>query len=188
MSRLANALSDLGVGPGDRVASMQVNTNQVIEAYFAAAALDAIYVPFNFRARSEEVAYMLSDADPSVFLVGGRYLSLVDSVSPGVLPSNLIALDGEVPLGGDTEGHWLSYEALLASARAGPASLSRSGRRRHYHLDVHRRHNRTSQGGDADAAKLHFVPADQRHSAGPDEEEEKNLLTVPCITSRAFKG
>ena len=49
VSRLANALADLGVGPGDRVASMQVNTNQVIETYFAAAALDAIYVPFNFR-------------------------------------------------------------------------------------------------------------------------------------------
>ena len=76
VSRLANALSDLGVGSGDRVASMQVNTNQVIETYFAAAALDAIYVPFNFRARAEEVAYMLSDADPSVFLVGGRYLEL----------------------------------------------------------------------------------------------------------------
>ena len=49
VSRLANALSDLGVGPGDRVASMQVNTNQVIETYFASASLDAIYVPFQLQ-------------------------------------------------------------------------------------------------------------------------------------------
>ena len=43
--RLANAMADLGVGAGDRVATMQVNGNAGIELYFAAALLDAIYVP-----------------------------------------------------------------------------------------------------------------------------------------------
>ncbi len=37
VNRLANALADLGVGPGDRLATMQVNCNQSIEIYFAAA-------------------------------------------------------------------------------------------------------------------------------------------------------
>ena len=32
VNRLANGLSEMGVGPGDRVATMQVNTNQCIEA------------------------------------------------------------------------------------------------------------------------------------------------------------
>ena len=35
VNRLANALADLGVGAGDRVAMLQVNCNQYIEAYFA---------------------------------------------------------------------------------------------------------------------------------------------------------
>ena len=48
VNRLANALSDLGVGSGDRVAIMQVNCHQLIESYFAAAKLDAIFVPINF--------------------------------------------------------------------------------------------------------------------------------------------
>ncbi len=47
---LANAMADHGVGGGDRVAIMQVNTPQCIELYFATAQLDAIYVPINFRA------------------------------------------------------------------------------------------------------------------------------------------
>ncbi|MDP6495008.1 MAG: AMP-binding protein, partial [Dehalococcoidia bacterium] len=49
VNRLANALSDLGVGAGDRVAVMQVNCNEHLESYFATAKLDAIFVPINFR-------------------------------------------------------------------------------------------------------------------------------------------
>ena len=64
----------LGVVPGDRVATMQVNCNQSIEIYFAAAQLDAIYVPLNFRARTEELEQMLAIAQPSILFIGERYL------------------------------------------------------------------------------------------------------------------
>ena len=47
--QLANALSERGVGAGDRVAVMQVNTARNIVAYFATTQLDAIFVPINFR-------------------------------------------------------------------------------------------------------------------------------------------
>ena len=68
VNRLANGLSEMGVRPGDRVATMQVNTNQCIEAYFAAAQLDAIYVPINFRAKTDELAQMLEIAQPACLL------------------------------------------------------------------------------------------------------------------------
>ena len=42
VNRLANGLSQIGIRTGDRGATMQVNTNQCIEAYFAAAQLDAM--------------------------------------------------------------------------------------------------------------------------------------------------
>ena len=48
VNRLANGLADLGVQPGDRIAAMQVNCNEHIEAYFAATKLDCIFVPINF--------------------------------------------------------------------------------------------------------------------------------------------
>ena len=54
-NRLANALAELGVKAGDRVAVIDVNTPQHLEMYFAAARLDAIYVPLNFRDRAEEL-------------------------------------------------------------------------------------------------------------------------------------
>ena len=105
VNRLANGLSDLGVGPGDRVATMQVNTNQCIEAYFAAAQLDAIYVPINFRAKTDELAQMLKIAQPTCLLLGERYLSLVPESSQSAV--SIVLLDGEAT------GSHRSYDALL---------------------------------------------------------------------------
>ena len=113
-NRLANALAELGVGAGDRVAVMQVNCHQAIEAYFAAARLDAVYVPLNFRAKADELAQMLDIAQPAVLLVGERYLPLVPTAGPGAAlpPDRVVVLDAPA-----TGGH-RSYDDLLASAPA----------------------------------------------------------------------
>ncbi len=105
VNRLANGLSNMGVGTGDRVATMQVNTNQCVEAYFAAAQLDAIYVPINFRAKTDELAQMLEIAQPSLLLLGERYLPLV--------PEGPMSSKGIIILDGETSGNNKNYEELL---------------------------------------------------------------------------
>ncbi|MSQ06673.1 MAG: hypothetical protein EXR54_01895 [Dehalococcoidia bacterium] len=105
-NRLANALSSLGVAAGDRVAVMQVNCHQAIEAYFAAARLDAVYVPLNFRAKVGELAQMLDIAQPKVLLAGQRYLPLVPAAG----------VDQVVLLDAPGSGGNLGYDALLAGA------------------------------------------------------------------------
>ena len=108
VNKLANGLQNLGVGKGDRIAAMQVNCNEYIEAYFAAAKLDAVYVPMNFRARSEEIEYMVKDSAPKVFIAGGRYIPMLDELRSSI-PSveNFICLDGA-----SAEG-WVNYDKLL---------------------------------------------------------------------------
>ena len=111
VNRLANALSGLGVVAGDRIATMQINSNELIEVYFAAAKLDAISVPVNFRAREEELSALLSSATPAVFFVGGRYLDLVRSAVGGLdVPTRLVSLDEKM------DGDCLLYQELLESA------------------------------------------------------------------------
>ncbi|MFB3120314.1 MAG: AMP-binding protein, partial [Stenotrophomonas maltophilia] len=118
-NRLASSMSALGVGAGDRVATMQVNCNQSIEIYFAAAQLDALYVPLNFRARAEELEQMLSIAQPSILFIGERYLPLLRTgaqTGSGELPANrIVILDGrpDGPPSDDypSEGH-LAYHQL----------------------------------------------------------------------------
>ena len=78
--RLASMLRDLGIKPGDRVAMLQTNSHQFIEAYYATATLGATFVPLNYRAKQEELQYMLSASETSVLFIGDRYIDLhIDS-------------------------------------------------------------------------------------------------------------
>ena len=82
INRLAHALNTLGVGKGDRIGMLHVNCNQYIESYFAAAMAGAIFVPLNFRAKADELKYMLSNAETKILFVGSRYLDMVDALLP----------------------------------------------------------------------------------------------------------
>ena len=112
VNRLGNALLNLGVKKGDRVAMLQVNTNHCVETYFAIAKIGAIYVPLNFRARGNELAYMLNSSEANTIFVGERYVDLVNSIKPEVASlKNIISLDS--PHDG-----LLYYEDLIKSASA----------------------------------------------------------------------
>ena len=108
-SKLANALTDMGIQKGDKVAMMEVNSPNLIETYFACAKIGAIFVPLNFRARPEEVAYMLQDSEAVAVVAGERYIPLVDQIrgeAPGVRHF--------VSLGAAPEG-WSSFADILAA-------------------------------------------------------------------------
>lgn len=108
--RLANALANLGVEKGDRIGMLQVNCNQYVETYFATAKLGAILVPLNFRAKTDELSYMIANAEAKILLVGGRYLDMVDAILPQ-LPTVIqcISLDMK-------DGKRLYYEDLINAA------------------------------------------------------------------------
>ena len=110
VNRLANALAGLGVAKGDRIAVLQVNCNQYVETYFAAAKLGAITVPLNFRARQDELGYMLENAEAKVLMTGDRYLDISRTMLPQ-LPSvnHGITLDSK-------QTDMLYYEDMLNSS------------------------------------------------------------------------
>ena len=54
-NRLANALRDSGVRPGDRVCSLLQNGHVQLELIFAVAKLGAIFLPINFRLTVPEI-------------------------------------------------------------------------------------------------------------------------------------
>ena len=109
VNKLADALSKLGIQKGDRVAILQVNCNQYVEAYFATAKVGGIFVPLNFRAKQAELTHMLNNAEPNVLLVGERYIEMVNSMKP-----DLTSVKHYISIDGKAEG-MLSYEDLLDS-------------------------------------------------------------------------
>ena len=74
MGRLADALSQLGVRPSDRVAFYVDTSEQSVTTYFACQRLGAAAVPINFRLAPGEVAHILRDSGARV-LVYGRPLT-----------------------------------------------------------------------------------------------------------------
>ncbi len=83
VNRLANALSargGLGVGKGDRAAVMALNSMAYVEAYYATARLGGVFVPLNYRAKKEELAYMMNNSESRVLFVGERYLEVAASI------------------------------------------------------------------------------------------------------------
>src|SRR5436309_16112598 len=79
-NRLAPALRALGVGRGDRVATLAENRVEYPAIYFAVAKLGAIHVPVNFRYRAGEVRYVLAQSEASVLLHADRFAGIVAEV------------------------------------------------------------------------------------------------------------
>lgn len=110
VNRLANALLHLDVKKGDMVAVLQVNCNEFIETYFAAAKVGAIFVPLNFRAKAEELSYMIANCEAKVLFVGERYVDMVNQMR-SKLPQtkHFICYEGK-------KEDMLGYEDLLSSS------------------------------------------------------------------------
>jgi acyl-CoA synthetase (AMP-forming)/AMP-acid ligase II len=67
---LAGHLRSLELGPGGRLAVLDVNSCAFLEAYFAGAGLGAIVCPLNHRLAARELAAIAADSGARVLLVG----------------------------------------------------------------------------------------------------------------------
>jgi len=110
VNRLANGLTDLGIGSGDRIATMDVNTNAMVEVIFACAKIDAVFLPLNFRAKPEEISFMLNDAEAKAVFAGSRYLDMLDSLRPETK-----TVDTYIAFEGSKDG-WNEYEGTISSS------------------------------------------------------------------------
>jgi fatty-acyl-CoA synthase len=76
--RLAAGLVSAGLRPGDRVATLTGNRPEHVELFFACAKAGLILTPLNVRLTAYEVAYQLSDAEPSILLAAPELLPLAE--------------------------------------------------------------------------------------------------------------
>jgi fatty-acyl-CoA synthase len=111
-ARLAGALRQLGIRPGDRVAFLSTNCHRLLEAYYGVLEAGAILLPLNIRLAAGELAYVLNDSGAKTLFLQGQFLALVDS-----LRSDLSSVESFHLLDASPEAGWLSagnYESLLS--------------------------------------------------------------------------
>jgi acyl-CoA synthetase (AMP-forming)/AMP-acid ligase II len=90
----ANALVDLGVDAGDRVALYLPNSTAFVTAYFGAMKRGAIPFPVNMRFEGPEVEYVLDDAGARVLVTVGQFEESAASFETDEL-DHLVVAGGE---------------------------------------------------------------------------------------------
>ncbi len=78
--RLATGLEDAGVGRGDRVALMADNGLVFFDVYLAVAYLGAAAVPLNTQLTDPELAFILSNAEPTLTVATSQYAERLESI------------------------------------------------------------------------------------------------------------
>ncbi len=96
INRLAHVLRDeFAVAAGDRVAVLASNEIEYIFLFFATQKLGAILVPMNFRLTAREIAHILSDCSPRLFLYQQKFISTVEALPQEVTEqTNCFLFDG----------------------------------------------------------------------------------------------
>jgi fatty-acyl-CoA synthase len=110
--RLAAGLQRLGVGPGDRVATLQWNNYQHLEAYFGIPLAGGILHTLNLRLHPDELAFIINDADDQVVLVDHVLMPLWAKVAPNTRVRHTVVVGGP----GEQGTGALDYEALLQAS------------------------------------------------------------------------
>jgi malonyl-CoA/methylmalonyl-CoA synthetase len=116
--RMATALLERGLTQGDRLSVQLANCIELIDLYLACVKLGVIFVPVNILYRDREVAHILADADPKLFITAGN---LPQPCGAGPCPA---ILDGDTPAAlvytsgttGTSKGAILSHNNFAANA------------------------------------------------------------------------
>jgi fatty-acyl-CoA synthase len=114
--RLANALHDLGLQPGDRVSFITYNTHQLLEAYYGVLEAGMVLNPINIRLTPHDIAYILDHAQSKAVFFHRDFKPLVEAILPQLSTRPVfVVMEGE--RGGLAEHE---YEALLGGSSTEP--------------------------------------------------------------------
>ncbi len=111
--KLGAALKSLGVGNGDRVATLCWNHYRHLEAYYGIPSSGAVVHTLNLRLHPDDLAYVATHAGDTAVIVDKVLLPLLEKFRKSAPFRHIIVAtdDGGVPEG------MLDYETLMSNAR-----------------------------------------------------------------------
>ena len=117
-NRLANALTDRGIGAGDRVGVMLDHHPDHVAAFFALAKLGAVMVPLNIHLRGASLEHLLRDGDLAGLVVEGRLADVVQPIARHTPVGRLIWRGRPVGIAGDELADLLAHPETTPPAHA----------------------------------------------------------------------
>ncbi len=116
VNQLAHALIERGVKPADKVAIYGYNSNEWLEAMWAAFKIRAVPINVNYRYMEGELRYLFDNADAVAVVCGAEFLDRIEAIRAD-LPqlTTVIAYDDGSGVS-TTTGGAEDYEAVLAAS------------------------------------------------------------------------
>ena len=114
--KLANALLDLGVKKGDRVATLAWNGYRHLELYYAVSGVGAVCHTINPRLSAEQMLYIIEHAGDTILFVDTSFVPIIEQLA-SKLPKNLviIVMASSASMS-NLSDQYLSYEKLLSES------------------------------------------------------------------------
>jgi long-chain acyl-CoA synthetase len=111
-NQVANALREIGVGIGDRVAIMFSNDYRFVETFFGTIRLGAVPVLVNVRMGDDAVRYIVADSDSSIIVAND------DLAERALAASRRVKTIKHLICVGGAGGAGIDYESLLQAQKS----------------------------------------------------------------------
>jgi benzoate-CoA ligase len=110
VNRMANALSELGVGMENRVMLLLRDTPEMLFSFYGAIKTGAVPIPSNILMKAPDFLYMLNDSRAAVLIVDAVFLPEVAKIlDQAIFLKNVIVC-------GDPDHEYLLFDELLEKA------------------------------------------------------------------------
>ena len=123
--QLANALMRLGVGLGDRVATIAWNNHRHFEAYYAISGVGAICHTINPRLFADQLAYIVNHAQDKVLLLDLTFVPLAEKMAaswPAI--RHYVVMTDRAHMPATSLPNALCYEDIVAAETPGSSGRS----------------------------------------------------------------
>lgn len=114
VTRLAAALKELGVKPGDRVATAAWNSYRHLELYLAVPCMGAVLHTLNIRLHPDQLTFIANHAEDQIVFVDASITEAWQKVGQLETVREIVWMDDVA--GAGTAGGGLDYEELIAGA------------------------------------------------------------------------
>ena len=117
VARLANALVEIGIKPGDTVAVMDWDSHRYLECFFAVPMIGAVLHTINIRLSPEQILYTIDHAEDDCILINEEFRPLLEQIKGRIdtVRSFVLLQDGQQqPV--TTISFAGEYEELLGNA------------------------------------------------------------------------
>ncbi|WP_129113683.1 class I adenylate-forming enzyme family protein [Halegenticoccus tardaugens] len=110
VNQVSNALLEMGVGRGDRVALLAPNTHYFLESLYGTNQIGAVFVPMNYLLTPDDFEYILNDCEAKAVIADYDYAENVEAVRDRVPVEHFVGYRND-----NIQGDWRDYDEWLAA-------------------------------------------------------------------------